>query len=113
MPPQRGAKSGQVPRRSTRRKTAAPPEPVPDHPGTISQSPTPVWSGGSNPGHSDAVDQQTELQEPRHPEYESEEDEFMPATQEVAATLVAMRSRRSDVEIRGHEVRRMEFKYRQ
>jgi len=76
MPPQRGAKSGQVLCRSTCRKTTAPPEPVSDDPGMISRSLTPVWSGGSNPGHSDRFDEQTELQDPQHPE----EDEFMPAT---------------------------------
>ena len=70
----------------------------------ISRSPTPTWPTDTNPNHSGDVRQHAELKEPQ-PLVDQPEDEFFPTTQEVAATLVAMRSRRSKLKNRGYEVR--------
>lgn len=110
MRQKQGTGSGQASRRSARIKNAATPKSTSDGSGIISRSPTPVWSRGSGPSHPNAADQQTGLGSLQRPEGQSEEDIFMPTTQEVAATLVAMRSRRSDSDNRGHEVGHAKFK---
>ena len=110
MRQKQGTGSGQASCRSARIKNAATPKSTSDNSGTISRSPTPVWYRGSGPGHPNTADQQTGLRALQRPEGQSEEDIFMPTTQEVAATLVAMRSRRSDSDNRGHEVDHTKFK---
>lgn len=73
--------------------------------GRISRSPTPVWSMGMSLGSSGDTGQHGKPEEPQPPEDQPEEDEICPTMQEVAATLVAMRSRHSKSENRGHKVR--------
>ena len=101
MAPTQSTEGGQGLRRSAHCKKAATPEPTSDNSGMISWSPTPVWSRGANPGHSDEADQHTRLATPQP----QAEDEYGPTTQEVAVTLVAMKSRQGDSDDRGHKVR--------
>jgi len=109
MPPKQGTGSGQATRRSTRKKNGVAPEPTSDGSGMISHSPTPEWSDrGSRPDHPNNAGAEG-LQ---HSDGQPEEEEFMPTTEEVAATLVAMRSRRSDHDNESREVRCTKFKDR-
>jgi len=93
-----GTVNSQTLRRSARRKKTVTPEATSDS-GRISRSLTPAWSRGANPSHPDDAGRHTGLEASQ-----PERDGFMPTTQEVAETLVAMRARRSDSENRGHEV---------
>ena len=108
MPSKQGTNHGQSLRRSTRYQKAPTPEPTSDNSGMISRSPTPAWLGGIDPNHPDA-DKRAELEAPRSPQGETEEDPFFPTTQQVAATLVAMRSGRESTDDRGQEVRHIGF----
>ncbi|KAF9653508.1 hypothetical protein BDM02DRAFT_3265237, partial [Thelephora ganbajun] len=103
MPRKKGARNNTVPLRHTRNEKPTALESASDDSGRISRSPTPVWSRGASSNHSSQADQHAKLEAPQPPGDQPEEDEFMPTTQEVAATLVAMKSRRLDSENRGHE----------
>ena len=76
-------------------------KPASDDSGLISNSPTPEWSGNAKPSHPSEANQE----EPSQPtEDQSEQDESTPVTQEVAETLVTMKSRQRDTGDRSHKV---------
>ncbi|KAF9785386.1 hypothetical protein BJ322DRAFT_1108826 [Thelephora terrestris] len=90
----------QPPRRSMRSRAAAS-KLASDSNQKPSHTPTPMGSRGASLGQSDEVGHSLEDETPRTLEDQLEDDEFMPSTQEVAATLLAMRSRRCEPEDRG------------
>ena len=85
----------QVPRHSTRMKNTTTGASKSDDK-ELSGSVTPAWEGGPIPSRPDEPPQNTGPAAPGSVEDELEEDEFMPSVQQVAATLVGMRSRRHE-----------------
>lgn len=95
----RGTRGGQVGRLKKSQENTIAPESTSHHPEMGSSSPTPSPT-------KDASSDDNHTAEP--PEDQLEDDEFMPTAEEVAATLVGMRSRHEGAD-RGHGVSRMRF----
>lgn len=102
-PRKKSTGTNQVTRRSERIQGIATPS-VSGDSGSVPMSLTPVPSISVSSNRTEETDRHGEPKTTRPTEDQSEEDEFMPSTQEVAATLAAMKARRCEPENRGHEV---------